>query len=316
MHRFFVADGQAGERLDVFLTAALGADFSRTGAQRLIKEGYVVRAGGEAERNPAKKVRAGEVFEVSVPEVDPVDVVGEDIPLAVLYEDADLIVVDKPAGMAVHPSIGHWRGTLVHALLHHCKDLSGINGEMRPGIVHRIDKDTSGILVAAKHDRAHRGLAGQFARHTAERAYLAVVRGVPRPAAGRIEGNIGRHATLRVPRAVVASGGKPAVTHYKVVEAFGDGAALVECRLETGRTHQIRVHMAHRGHPLLGDALYGGKQGGLKGLSSAAVKGLTRQALHAAILGFSHPISGVKLRFESALPADLAALLQGLRRAD
>jgi 23S rRNA pseudouridine1911/1915/1917 synthase len=307
-----------GERLDVWLVLQIGsANASRAAVQRWIKEHYVTK-NGQIEANPARKVRVGEVYTVDVPAVEAAELKAEDIPLVILYEDDDLIVVDKPAGMAVHPSLGHSTGTLVHALLGHCgKSLSGMNGEARPGIVHRIDKDTSGILVAAKHDRAHRGLAGQFARHDIHRVYLAIVRGMPLPGAGKVESLIGRHPVDRKKRAVLGEGtpgGKEAVTYYKVLEPLG-GAALVECRLETGRTHQIRVHMAHLGHPLLGDPMYG-KAAPIKGANETvqkAIKSLGRQALHAAELGFSHPMTNNKMSFKSPLPADLAGLLALLR---
>jgi 23S rRNA pseudouridine1911/1915/1917 synthase len=317
---FTVVEG--GQRLDAWLVVQIGsANASRVAVQRWIKE-HFVRKNGEIEANPARKVRVGEIYTVDVPAVEAAELKPENIPLVILYEDDDLIVVDKPAGMAVHPSLGHDTGTLVHALLGHCGHLgkgglSGINGEARPGIVHRIDKDTSGILVAAKHDRAHRGLAGQFARHDIHRAYQAIVRGVPMPAAGKVAGLIGRHPVDRKKRAVLregTSGAKEAVTYYKVLEPL-TGAALVECRLETGRTHQIRVHMAHLGHPLLGDPMYG-KSGPLKGASETAnraLKDFKRQALHAAELGFTHPMTNERLSFKSPLPADLAALLALLR---
>jgi 23S rRNA pseudouridine1911/1915/1917 synthase len=313
---FTVTEG--GQRLDAWLVAQMGsANASRVAVQRWIKE-HFVRKNGEIEANPARKVRAGEMYTVDVPAVEAAELKAENIPLVILYEDNDLIVVDKPAGMAVHPSLGHDTGTLVHALLGHCgSSLSGINGEARPGIVHRIDKDTSGILVAAKHDRVHRGLAGQFARHDIHRAYQAIVRGLPMPAAGTVAGLIGRHPVDRKKRAVLregTSGAKEAVTHYKVLEPL-TGAALVECRLETGRTHQIRVHMAHLGHPLLGDPMYG-KHGPLKGASEAvntALKSFRRQALHAAELGFTHPMTNERLSFKSPLPVDMQVLLAALR---
>ena len=311
----------ANTRLDVWLAARIAAahvpEMSRAGVQRWIKEGFVTR-GGMVEANPARKVRATEVYEIDLPEIVATEVVAQDIPLVVVHEDDDLIVIDKPAGLTVHPGAGNKDGTLVNALLHHCGDsLSGINGVARPGIVHRIDKDTSGLLVAAKHDQAHRHLARQFARHSIHRVYLALVKGSVAKAAGRVEGNIGRHPTARVRRAVVAVGGKAAVTHYKVLERFGNVATLVQCQLETGRTHQIRVHMAHLGHPLLGDPLYGG--GGTRHQETGTRKALgeievpNRQLLHAAELGFVHPSTNVEVRFESALPADMVGVLGVLR---
>jgi 23S rRNA pseudouridine1911/1915/1917 synthase len=308
----------AALRLDVWLLAALGATeagLSRAGVQRWIKEGFVHlvgSAGLELMANPARKVRAGEVFTVDIPAAKATELVGEDIPLVIVYEDNDLIVLNKPAGLTVHPAPGNFTGTLVQALLHHCEgSLSGINGEMRPGIVHRLDKDTSGLMVAAKNDAAHRGLARQFAAHDIHRVYNALVRGVPVPHSGRIEGNIGRHPTLRVPRAVVTEGGKAAVTHYQTLETFGKSASFLALRLETGRTHQIRVHMSHRGHPVLGDSLYGGR--------GPLVGGITldlppRQLLHAAELGFSHPLSGKVLRWSAPLSPDMASVLETLRK--
>ena len=309
--RLTVEENEANTRLDVWLAARIAAgyvpDMSRAGVQRWIKGGFVTRA-GESEANPARKVRAQEVYDVDLPEIAATEVVAQDIPLVVVYEDKDLIVIDKPAGLTVHPGAGNPDGTLVNALLHHCGDsLSGINGEARPGIVHRIDKDTSGLLVAAKHDQAHRHLARQFARHSIHRVYNAIVKGEVAKAAGRIEGNIGRHPTARVRRAVVVVGGKPAVTHYRVLERFGKTATLVECQLETGRTHQIRVHMAHLGHPLLGDPLYGNP----KGLEFLNLQ--ERQMLHAAELGFIHPTTNTEMRFESPLPADFMGVLKALR---
>ncbi|HEX2859055.1 MAG TPA: RluA family pseudouridine synthase [Alphaproteobacteria bacterium] len=309
---------EAGQRLDVWLVGQLGeANASRAAVQRWIREHHVTR-GGVAEANPARKVKLGEVYAVDVPAIEAATLLAEDIPLVILFEDEHLIVLDKPSGMAVHPSLGHKTGTLVHALLGHCgNSLSGMNGEARPGIVHRLDKDTSGILVAAKHDKAHRGLAAQFARHSIHRVYKAIVRGTPLPAAGRLETHIGRHPVDRKKRAVLpvgTSGGKNAITHYKVIEAL-PGASLVECRLETGRTHQIRVHMAHLGHALLGDPMYG-KPAPLKGQGEAgqlAAKSFGRQALHAAELGFNHPITWEDMMFTSPLPPDMQKLLESLR---
>lgn len=312
---FSINESHAGLRLDVWLTAVMAegqpeGHVSRAGIQRWIKEGYVTR-GGALEANPAKKVRLGEVYEVDVPAAVASELVAEDIPLDVVYEDADLLVINKPAGLTVHPAPGNYTGTLVQALLHHCGDsLSGINGQARPGIVHRIDKDTSGLLVVAKHDAAHRGLARLFVRHDIHRKYIAIVRGVPRRQTGRVEGDIGRNPLNRMKRAVVTEGGKAAVTHYKVVEAFGDAAAMVECMLETGRTHQIRVHMSHIGHPLLGDPMYG-KNTPLKGVGDLKLP--PRQLLHAAELGFKHPMTGEEMMFVSPLPGDILAVVESLR---
>lgn len=301
------------QRLDVFLVERAqlaGLDCSRAAVQRWIKEGFVL-LGSETQANPARKVRPGEVYTVDLPEIKASTLVAEDLPLDVVYEDADLLIINKAAGMTVHPAPGNFTGTLVQALLHHCGDsLSGINGTARPGIVHRIDKDTSGLLVVAKHDVAHRGLAKQFLKHDIHRVYLALVRGVPLPGVGTIHGPIGRHPVDRLRRAVVSTGGKAATTHYKMLEKFQEAAALVECSLETGRTHQIRVHMAHIGHPLLGDPLYG-KAGPLKGMAEVHIP--HRQMLHAAQLGFRHPLSGLWLQFEAPLPSDMDNLIENMR---
>lgn len=314
-----VGEAEIGQRLDVWLVGQMNADgsdgHSRAGVQRWIKEGYVTRAGA-LEANPARKVRAGEVYDVDVPAAVASELVAEDIPLDVVYEDADLLVINKPAGLTVHPAPGNYTGTLVQALLFHCGDsLSGINGLARPGIVHRIDKDTSGLLVVAKHDAAHRGLAKLFARHDIHRKYIAIVRGVPQRKTYTIETEIGRNPQNRMKRAVVGAGtGKPAVTHYKVVEAFGDVASMVECMLETGRTHQIRVHMAYVGHPLLGDPMYGKETRNQKlDTRLGAVEIPNRQLLHAAELGFVHPMTKEEMFFESPLPADMEAVLAQLR---
>ncbi|MCP5405472.1 MAG: RluA family pseudouridine synthase [Pseudomonadaceae bacterium] len=302
---------EPGQRLDAWLTAHMGADMSRARIQQLIREHHLTR-NGQVEANPARKVREGEVYMLTVPPIEELELQAEDIPLSVLFEDEHLLVINKPAGLAVHPSIGHESGTLVHALLHHCKDsLSGINGEQRPGIVHRLDMDTSGVMVAAKHDVAHRNLARQFARHSIHRRYLALVRGVPRPPSGTVVGSIGRHPVSRLKRAVVAdgtAGSKPATTHYQCRQILGPNqgiAALVACTLETGRTHQIRVHMAHIGHPILGDKLYGNANK-LKGFDPASV---SRQMLHAAELGFIHPLTGEDMAFEAALPEDMQGVM-------
>jgi 23S rRNA pseudouridine1911/1915/1917 synthase len=318
-----------GERLDKALAAAVpeGLALSRSRLQALILEGAVATAAGTALEDPRLRLAPGTEVVVSLPEPTPVRAAPEPIPLVVVHEDADLIVIDKPAGLVVHPAPGEPAGTLVNALLHHCGGtLSGIGGRLRPGIVHRIDKDTSGLLVVAKSDAAHRGLAAQFAAHDLERRYLAVVRGAPDPAevrlrhlAGiswepggvlRIEGRIGRHPGDRKRMAVLSADGKSAVTRARVLERFGEppAASLVECRLETGRTHQIRVHMAFAGHPLVGDMVYGRRRG------PGAIDGFPRQALHAATLGFRHPVTGEELRFHSALPPDLEALVAELRR--
>ncbi len=310
---------------------------SRTRLARLIAAGAVSRAGRVLD-TPKAQVAEGDVIDIALPEAEAYDVRPQQIPLEILYEDADLLVIDKPAGMVVHPAPGSPDGTLVNALLHHFGgDLSGVGGEKRPGIVHRIDKDTSGLLVVAKSDRAHHRLAQQFERHTARRAYLALVHGVPDRGDPRLMGTRGvragasggititsglaRHKTDRQRQAVFFDGqGRHAITHTRVLERFGTPAclSLVECRLETGRTHQIRVHMAHAGHALVGDQVYGGRrklpQNALSAAADAQVRGFSRQALHAAELGFAHPVSGEEMRFDAPLPADMAAMLDALRR--
>lgn len=311
-----------GARLDRVL-ARLAPDLSRTRIQRLVAEGRV-SAGGRVVGDAAGRVNAGDVFTLLLPPPEPAEPQPEDLPLTVAYEDDQLIVIDKPAGLVVHPAPGHASGTLVNALLHHCgESLSGIGGVKRPGIVHRIDKDTSGLLVVAKSDKAHQGLAAQFADHgrtgPLERAYLAFVWGVPE-LRGTVDAPLDRHPTHRQKMAVRASG-RHAITHWQVLETYAgaDGtavASLVECRLETGRTHQIRVHMAHAGHPLLGDEVYGlgfrTKAARLDPAARELLAGLGRQALHAARLGFAHPVTGEHLSFESELPTDLSALREAL----
>ena len=301
--------GHAGWRLDRALAAALPT-LSRERLKTLIRTG-AVESEGRPLRDPATKVRGEESIRVAVPEPTPAHNEAQDIPLSVVFEDEHLLVVDKPAGLVVHPAAGNFDGTLVNALLHHCGgSLSGIGGVARPGIVHRIDKDTSGLLVVAKTDVAHEGLARQFAAHSIDRRYLAIVSGIPKTGHGTVDAPLARSATNRKKIAVVDGGrGKRAVTHWKRLEVLRD-AALVECRLETGRTHQIRVHMASIGHPLVGDAVYGraGKAHGklLKEL------GFHRQALHAAELGFTHPVSKHRLSFSSPMPPDMQELFNAL----
>ena len=298
-----------GQRLDKALAEASG--LSRERVKALMGEGRVTLKGKVA-MQASLKPAAGSAFEISIPAVTPDEAQPEDIPLNVVFEDEHLIVIDKPAGLVVHPAVGNYDGTLVNALLHHCQgQLSGIGGVARPGIVHRIDKDTSGLLVVAKSDVAHEGLARQFEDHSIERRYLALVAGQPLPPHGTVNGNIARSAQNRKKMALVAEGhGKRAVTHYKTIETFGV-STLVECSLETGRTHQVRVHMTSLGHPLLGDPAYGRTPPKLKPL--LAEHAFERQALHAKVLGFVHPVTGVSLRFESPLPADMAGLLVDLR---
>ena len=288
-----------GERLDRVLARAIPG-LSRSRIQALMAEGRVAPA--------ARKAVGGRRYRVCVPPVRPAEPAAEAILLAVVHEDAHLVVVDKPAGMVVHPAPGHASGTLVNALLHHCgPGLTGVGGVARPGIVHRLDKDTSGLVVAAKTEAAHAGLRALFEAHDIDRGYLALVQGLPAPAAGRIEAPVGRDPRRRKRMAVVERG-RAAVTHYRVEAAYGAQASRVACRLETGRTHQVRVHMAHIGHALLGDPLYGGRRRGLPAFP--------RQALHAARLGFRHPATGARMAFRSPPPADfheLAVMLEGLK---
>jgi 23S rRNA pseudouridine1911/1915/1917 synthase len=303
----------AGDRLDRVLADAF-TDLSRARLQALIADGRL-SLDGETIRDGKHKARPG-LYQLSVPAPVSATPEPQDLPLEVLYEDEHLIVVNKPAGMAAHPAPGTPDGTLVNALLFHCGDtLSGIGGVLRPGIVHRLDKDTSGVLVAAKTDIAHRALSELFSRHDIDRAYNAVVRGAPRYVKGTVTTRIGRSHHDRKKMAVLRGGGREAITHYEVDEAFGDTkplAALLTCRLETGRTHQIRVHMAHLGCPCLGDPVYG--SGAPHRDVQAILKDLNfeRQALHAAMLGFVHPVTGKKLRFRAPLPDDMTALVRAL----
>ncbi|HZZ62996.1 MAG TPA: RluA family pseudouridine synthase [Roseiarcus sp.] len=314
----------AGERLDRYLGQAAAERrlaLSRTRLKTLIEVGEVM-VDGRVARDPAMRLAAGAriAFEAPPPEDSPL--IGEDLPLDVVYEDEHLIVIDKPAGLVVHPAPGHARGTLVNALIHHCgASLSGVGGVRRPGIVHRLDKDTSGLLVVAKTDAAHRGLAELFADHgregSLERQYLALVWGGFDAAAGRVEAAIARDPRRRERMAVARQErGRYAATHWRLVEPLGP-ASLIACRLETGRTHQIRVHMASIGHPLLGDSVYGSgfktKASQLSAGANAALAAFGRQALHAAALGFEHPITGAALRFESPPPADFSRLLNALK---
>jgi 23S rRNA pseudouridine1911/1915/1917 synthase len=299
-----VPEHKAGTRLDSFLAEAL-PDMSRTRFKALIEGGQVSIEGDPAPvLEPAQKVKVGQVYQVDVPPAIPALPQPQDIPLDVVFEDDDLIIINKPAGLVVHPAPGHYEGTLVNALLHHCQgSLSGIGGVSRPGIVHRLDKDTSGLLVAAKNDATHHGLSEQFAAHTVRRSYCAVIWGMPAPREGTIEGNIGRSPSNRKKMAIVARGGKTAITHYKVERAVGAHASLVTCRLETGRTHQIRVHMTSIGHSLVGDPVYdGGAARRLRSLSDEQkiqLKSCKYQALHAQRIGFLHPITGEDIDLHS-----------------
>jgi len=313
-----IAETGAGERLDRALAAAR-PELSRSRIKALIEQGHL-KLGGGTINDPALRVKPGQVFVLEIPPAVPAAPQGQAIDLNIVYEDDDLIVIDKPAGMVVHPAPGNPDNTLVNALIAHCgESLSGIGGEKRPGIVHRIDKDTSGLIVAAKNDAAHKALSADFADHNIERAYLCLVWGVPSPSSGAITGNIGRHPVDRKRMAVVSRGGKPAITHYRVLKSFGLGASLVECRLETGRTHQIRVHMAKIGHPLIGDPVYGkptaARRGRLSPEARKAAEAFPRQALHATLLGFDHPRTGEHLSWQSESPADFKRLEQTLRAA-
>ena len=320
-------ESHAGWRLDRFLSHAL-PDFSRSRLQQLLEAG-AVSSGARTIKDANHRVKPGDGFALVVPPVAPAIPQGENIPLEVIYEDKDLIVIDKPAGLVVHPAAGNPDGTLVNALIGHCgEDMLSIGGEARPGIVHRLDKETSGLMVAAKTERAMASLAKQFANHTIERAYNAVVWGSPRDSTGVIETQIGRSPFDRKRMTVLRSGGKRAVTRYKVLEKFGPAilaesgrsfASLIECRLETGRTHQIRVHLTHLGHPLIGDPQYGRARAAPRAKNAAEEAAFTaattfpRQALHAFVLGFQHPSLHKTLRFESPWPADFDALVAALR---
>ena len=322
-----IAAAEDGERLDRVLANHV-TELSRSRLKALVLAGQVTIAGTQI-RDPGRKVRTDDAVAITVPQPEPAAPLPEPIPLNVVYEDDAIIVIDKPSGLVVHPAAGNWSGTLVNALIAHCgNSLSGIGGVRRPGIVHRLDKDTSGLLVVAKTDRAHRKLAAQFADHgrrgPLERAYLAFVWGVPARPKGTIDKPIDRHPQARDKMAVRA-GGRPAVTHWEVLERSpGTGgdtvASLLECRLETGRTHQIRVHLAAIGHPLLGDSVYGPgfktKASQLPQPAREALAALDRQALHAHIFGLEHPGTGEQLHFRSELPADLAALRCALSQPD
>jgi 23S rRNA pseudouridine1911/1915/1917 synthase len=302
-------------RVDRALADALPT-FSRARLQALMGEGAITRDGTPV-TDPSARAAPG-LYRLVVPAPLAPEPAAEDLSLAVLFEDAHLIVIDKPAGMSAHPAPGSPSGTLVNALIHHCgASLSGIGGVARPGIVHRLDKNTSGVMVAAKTDVAHRGLSRLFAAHDIERLYIALTRGAPSPPQGIIATRLGRSQTDRKKVAVLRSGGREAVTHYEVLAAFGPAerplAARLACRLETGRTHQIRVHLAHRGAPCLGDPAYGSGPPAAAVRAAMTAAGLTRQALHASVLGFQHPVSREALKFETAPPSDMAALEAALR---
>lgn len=308
---------EAGQRLDRALALHLPA-LSRTRLKQLILAGHVTceRA---ALHDPALRVRSGQNFVVFLPDDIDAAPLPQPIALDIRFEDAHLIVIDKPAGLVVHPAPGNLDGTLVNALISHCgASLSGIGGVRRPGIVHRLDKDTSGLMVVAKTEAAHHALSRDFMLRRVDRAYAAIVWGVPTPLAGEITGNIGRSAVNRKKMTVVRDGrGKPAITHYRVERSFHSQAALLECRLATGRTHQIRVHLANRGHPLIGDPVYGtraGREVRRRSAIGARIAAFTRQALHARLLGFVHPAGGGRLMFDSPLPADIHELVGNLER--
>lgn len=293
---------RSGERADAAL-ARLAPDLTRSAAQRLLEEGRVLREGRPLRKND--KLQAGDVLVLHLPEPQPVALEPEDIPLDIVYEDGDLLVINKPKGLVVHPAAGHWSGTLVNALLYHCRDsLSGINGELRPGIVHRIDKDTSGLLIVAKNDFAHQALAAQLQDHTLARTYVCLVVGGVREDSGVIDAPIGRHPTDRKKMAVTEKNSRHAVTHWRVLERF-PGYTLLECRLETGRTHQIRVHMAYRNHPIVGDTVYGRPKPEL---------GQDSQCLHARALTFRHPRTDETMTLTCPLPDYFTRLLEALRR--
>jgi len=313
-----VGAAEAGQRLDRLLAERLGG-LSRSRLKGLIEAG-MVSAGGATITEPSTRVKPGQTFAIVIPEARPAKPKGQALALDIVYEDSDIIVIDKAAGMVVHPAPGNPDRTLVNALIAHCgPSLTGVGGVRRPGIVHRLDKDTSGLIVAAKNDAAHQALVEQFARRSIERVYAAVVWGLPAPAAGAITGNIGRSPRNRKKMAVLARGGRPAETRYRVRQSLAAGAAaLLDCRLLTGRTHQIRVHLSHIGHPLIGDRVYGRagtrRRASLPERTRDAVAAMTRQALHARTLGLRHPATGEILRLESDLPPDIKTLISSLEK--
>ncbi|MFA5516094.1 MAG: RluA family pseudouridine synthase [Desulfuromonadales bacterium] len=307
--------GRPPERLDLFLAAGL-PEMSRSQLKKLIDEGRILLDGAPAKAGI--RLKGGEVLTVSIPPATPAEAAPEQIPLTVLYEDRHLIVIDKPAGMVVHPAPGHQGGTLVNALLHHCRDLSGIGGELRPGIVHRLDKDTSGVLVATKDDETHRHLAGQFKAHSVRRRYLALVHGLAAKDTGTVDRPIGRHPLHRQKMSSAARIGRRAVTHWRVRQRFDrDRLTLLDLRLETGRTHQIRVHLAEMNLPVAGDPVYGAA-GRIRDMADTALRArllhLERQFLHARLLGFIHPVSGEYMEFTSPLPGELAEIIDYLEK--
>ena len=302
LQRLTVSPEEAGVRIDKYLTEQL-PDITRSYLQKLLKDGSVQMNGKSVK--VSTKTAAGAVIELTIPEPEEPEILPEDIPLDILYEDSDVILINKPKDMVVHPAAGHYTGTLVNALMYHCKgDLSGINGVLRPGIVHRIDKDTTGVLIVCKNDKAHNALAEQLKEHSITRKYRAIVCGNLKEDEGTVDAPLGRHPQDRKKMAIVRTGGKRAVTHYRVLARFGN-YTYIECQLETGRTHQIRVHMASLGHPLLGDEVYGRVKSPFK---------LEGQTLHAMVLGFIHPTTGEYMEFEAPLPEYFEKLLEKLRR--
>lgn len=302
LQRLTVSPEEAGVRIDKYLAEQL-PDITRSYLQKLLKDGSVQMNGKPVKAST--KTAAGAFIELTIPEPEEPEILPEDIPLDILYEDSDVILINKPKDMVVHPAAGHYTGTLVNALMYHCKgDLSGINGVLRPGIVHRIDKDTTGVLIVCKNDKAHNALAEQLKEHSITRKYRAIVCGNLKEDEGTVDAPLGRHPQDRKKMAIVRTGGKRAVTHYRVLERFGN-YTYIECQLETGRTHQIRVHMASLGHPLLGDEVYGRVKSPFK---------LGGQTLHAMVLGFIHPTTGEYMEFEAPLPEYFEKLLEKLRR--
>ena len=319
-YNFTVSEEQTSKRVDQFIVEELPS-FSRTKIAKLVKEGALL-INGQAIKDNAKKVMFGDQVELEVPEAVAADIKPQKIPLDIVYEDKDLLVINKPIGMVVHPGAGNPDGTLVNALLHHCKgNLSGINGELRPGIVHRIDKDTSGLLVVAKNDIAHNALAKQFEEHSIQRTYLAFVWGMMKPIHGRIETFIGRSKYNRQKMSAEVASGKDAITNYKTLEIFKGNTipdiSLIECKLETGRTHQIRVHLSHKKNPILGDQMYGSKMRKIRNIDpelQTIIENINFQALHAQSLGFIHPTSGKELFFTTELPQVLLNLKKMLKK--
>ena len=303
LQRLTVSPEDAGVRIDKYLAEQL-PDITRSYLQKLLKDGSVQMNGKPV--NASTKTAVGAVIALTIPEPEEPEILPENIPLDILYEDSDVILINKPKNMVVHPAAGHYTGTLVNALMYHCRgDLSGINGVLRPGIVHRIDKDTTGVLIVCKNDRAHNALAEQLKEHSITRKYRAIVCGNLKEDEGTVDAPLGRHPQDRKKMAIVRSGGKRAVTHYRVLERFGNDT-YIECQLETGRTHQIRVHMASLGHPLLGDEIYGRAKSPFK---------LEGQTLHAMVLGFIHPTTGEYMEFEAPLPEYFEKLLEKLRKS-